>query len=203
MIKLYAWCTPNGYKPIILLEELGLDYELVPVNLGEGAQMRPEYLAINPNGKIPALTEVVDGEEIKVFESGAILIHLAERGGRFLPASGQARAEVLSWLMFQMAGIGPNFGQAHHFRNLDDPDPYAVKRFTREAARLAGILDRRLADRPYLGGDYSIADMAVWPWLRRPDFFGLDMDALPHLRDWHARIAERPAVQRALAIEFG
>ena len=195
MIELYTWTTPNGLKPIIMLEETGLPYRTIPVKL-DGAQHAPEYLRINPNGKIPALVD--DG--VRVFESGAILLHLAEKTGQFLPASGQARADVLSWLFFQMASVGPNFGQLGHFRGAKREDPYPVERFTKEVERLAGVMDGRLAEVEYLGGDYSIADMATIGWARAlGSYLKLDVSRWPHLNAWIERVVARPAVHRAIA----
>ncbi len=202
MIDIYAWKTPNGYKPLIAAEELGLEYHLEPVNLGRGEQKDAAFLAINPNGKIPAL---VDGDRgIRVFESGAILWYLAEREGRLLPEGGQDRALASSWLHFQMANVGPMLGQAYHFRNLEEKDPYGEKRYTDEARRVLGVLDGRLAEAEWLAGDaYTIADIATFPWVRRLEPFGIEPGELPFLEAWIAKIAKRPAVERAYALEFG
>ncbi|MCB9680710.1 MAG: glutathione S-transferase N-terminal domain-containing protein [Alphaproteobacteria bacterium] len=199
MITLYTWGTHNGHKPLILLEELGLPYTLVKVDLGRGHQRQPDYLAINPNGRIPAL---VDGDSV-VFESGAILLHLADREGRFVPPQGPDRAQTLSWLFFQMASVGPMLGQRHHFTSHVDDGPYALQRYDAETHRVLGVLDRRLAQVPWLdGAAYSIADIATFPWVHDPARFGVDPGDVPHLVAWAARIADRPAVQRALAVPF-
>lgn len=201
MIDLYAWHTPNGYKPIVLAEELGIDYRLVPVNLKKQEQKTPEFLAVNPNGKIPAL---VDGEAgVTVFESGAILWYLAEKHRRFLPEAGQARAAASSWLHFQMANVGPMLGQAFHFSHLDEKVPYAEKRYGDEARRVLSVLDGRLGEAEWLGGDdYTIADIATFPWVRHVTAFGLTEEEVPHLTAWVQKIAARPAVERAYAVAF-
>ncbi|MFV2074263.1 MAG: glutathione S-transferase N-terminal domain-containing protein, partial [Thermoanaerobaculales bacterium] len=169
MIDLYTWPTPNGHKVQILLEETGLDYRSHPVNLQEGEQFEPEFLAISPSGKIPVVVDQdgPGGEPLAVFESGAILLYLAEKSGSFLPADPRGRSEVIEWLMFQMGGLGPMLGQAGYFRNkAPEPIPHAVERYTREADRLFGVIDRRLAEGEFLAGGYSIADIACFPWLR-------------------------------------
>ena len=199
-IDLYAWSTPNGYKPIILLEELELPYTLHLVNLGADEQKRPEYLALNPNGKIPTLVD--DG--LVIFESGAILTHLAEQEGRFLPTEKAARAETFVWLFFQVAGLGPNFGQAAHFtrsapEKTDEPLEYATKRYVDEARRLTRVLEQRLSRSEFLGGgEYTVADITTYPWLKAIDHrFDLGCVEQTHLSRWMKTIAERPAVQRA------
>jgi len=170
MIDVYSWATPNGHKVHIMLEECGLPYRAIPVNIGAGDQFKPEFLAISPNNKIPAITDPdgPDGQPISLFESGAILVYLAGKTGRFLPTDVRGRYEVLQWLMFQMGGVGPMLGQNHHFRQYaPEKLPYAIDRYTNEAKRLYGVIERRLAKSPWLGGpEYSIADMATWPWLR-------------------------------------
>lgn len=201
MLKLYSWGTVNGYKPLILLEELGEAYQLVRVNIREGEQKRPDYLRINPNGRIPALVD--ETANVSVFESGAILWYVATKYSRFLAADGQARASAMSWLFFQMSGIGPICGQASHFRSLEEKLPYAIERFTSEANRLWQVLDERLKEATYLAGDeYSIADIATWPWMRAPDRFGLSWKDFPHVRRWFDQLHERPALRKALAIPF-
>ncbi|MDP2310558.1 MAG: glutathione S-transferase N-terminal domain-containing protein [Pseudomonadota bacterium] len=197
---LYTWGTPNGQKPIILLEELGIPYDLVRIDIGKGEQKRPEYLAINPNGRIPAM---VDEEGLTVWESGAILFRLASQHGRFLPVDPQARLDALAWLFWQVGGPGPTLGQAFHFRNREEKLPYAIERFTAEGIRLYTVLEARLAEVPYLAGEYSIADMACWTWMRNGPKMGIDMAAFPHTQRWIDAIALRPAVQRALAVTFG
>jgi GST-like protein len=204
MIDVYSWATPNGHKVHILLEECGLAYRAHPVNIGAGEQFRPEFLAISPNNKIPAIRdpEGPDGQAITLFESGAILLYLAGKTGRFLPPDDRGRYEVLQWLMFQMGGVGPMLGQNHHFR-LYAPEkiPYAIDRYTNEARRLYGVIERRLADSPWLGGeDYSIVDMAVWPWLRNWEKQGITLSDHPHLELWFAAVGSRPAVQRGIAV---
>jgi GST-like protein len=204
MIDVYSWPTPNGHKVHILLEECGLPYRAHPVNIGAGDQFRPEFLAISPNNKIPAIRdpEGPDGEPITLFESGAILLYLAGKTGRFLPPGDRGRYEVLQWLMFQMGGVGPMLGQNHHFR-LYAPDriPYAIDRYTNEARRIYGVIERRLAASLWLGGGaYSIADMAVWPWLRNWEKQGITLSDHPHLERWFAAVGERPAVQRGIAV---
>ncbi|MBL8328764.1 MAG: glutathione S-transferase N-terminal domain-containing protein [Rubrivivax sp.] len=204
MIEVYSWATPNGHKVHVMLEECGLPYRAHPVNIGTGEQFAPEFLAISPNNKIPAITdpEGPDGRPISLFESGAILLYLASKTGRFLPEGTRERFEVLQWLMFQMGGVGPMLGQAHHFR-LYAPEkiPYAIERYTNEARRLYGVMDRRLARSRYLGGEsYSIADIAVFPWLRSWKNQGIDWADHPHLKGWFDEVAARPAVQRGVEV---
>ena len=204
MIEVYSWPTPNGHKVHIMLEECGLPYRVHPVDIGAGAQFEPGFLAISPNNKIPAITDPdgPEGAPISLFESGAILLYLAGKTGRFLPAGTAARYEVLQWLMFQMGGVGPMLGQAHHFRiYAPEKIPYAVDRYTNEARRLYGVMDKRLARSRYLGGpDYSIADIAVYPWLRSWKNQGIDWNEFPHLRGWFDEIGARPAVQRGCEV---
>jgi GST-like protein len=204
MIEVYSWPTPNGHKVHIMLEECGLPYRVHPVDIGAGAQFEPGFLAISPNNKIPAITDPdgPEGAPISLFESGAILLYLAGKTGRFLPAGTAARYEVLQWLMFQMGGVGPMLGQAHHFRiYAPEKIPYAVDRYTNEARRLYGVMDRRLAQSPYLGGpEYSIADIAVYPWLRSWMNQGIDWNDFPHLRAWFDEVGARPAVQRGCEV---
>jgi GST-like protein len=204
MIEVYSWATPNGHKVHIMLEECGLPYRAIPVDIGAGDQFEPGFLAISPNNKIPALVDPdgPDGQPISLFESGAILLYLAGKTGRFLPESTRAKYEVLQWLMFQMASVGPMLGQAHHFRvYAPEKIPYAVDRYTNEARRLYGVMNRRLAQSRYLGGpDYSIADMAVFPWLRSWKNQGITWDDYPHLKGWFDEIAKRPAVQRGVEV---
>jgi len=204
MIEVYSWATPNGHKVHIMLEECGLPYRVHPVDIGTGAQFAPEFLAISPNNKIPAITDPdgPDGRPISLFESGAILLYLAGKIGRFLPAGTAAKYEVLQWLMFQMGGVGPMLGQAHHFRiYAPEKIPYAVDRYTNEAKRLYGVMNKRLAKSKYLGGgEYSVADMAVYPWLRSWKNQGIDWNDHPHLRGWFDEIGARPAVQRGCEV---
>ncbi|HSV77735.1 MAG TPA: glutathione S-transferase N-terminal domain-containing protein [Ramlibacter sp.] len=203
-MKVYSWPTPNGHKVHIMLEECGLPYEAIPVDIGAGDQFKPEFLAISPNNKIPAIVDPdgPDGQPISLFESGAILVYLAARTGRLLPAGDRARYEVLQWLMFQMGGVGPMLGQAHHFRQYaPEKLPYAIDRYTNEARRLYGVIDRRLGESPWLGGaEYSIADIATFPWLRSWERQGVVMDDFPDLKKWFDTIAARPAVQRGVQV---
>jgi len=204
MIEVFTWATPNGHKVHIMLEECGLPYNAVPVNIGAGQQFEPDFLAVSPNNKIPALTdpEGPDGRPISLFESGAILIYLAAKTGKFLPRSDRERFEVLQWVMFQMGGVGPMLGQVHHFR-LYAPEkiPYAIDRYTNEGKRLYGVIDKRLSQSPWLGGnDYSIADIATFPWLRNWKNQGIEMAEYPHLEKWFNTIAARPAVQRGVEV---
>jgi GST-like protein len=203
-ITVYSWATPNGHKVHIMLEECGLSWQAIPVNIGAGEQFRPEFLEISPNNKIPALVDPdgPDGEPIALFESGAILVYLAARTGRFLPAGDRARYEVLQWLMFQMGSVGPMLGQCHHFRMYaPEKIPYAIDRYTNEARRLYGVIDKRLARSEWLGGaEYSIADMATFPWLRSWQNQGVELEDYPHLQRWFHTVAERPAVQRGVKV---
>lgn len=203
-IDVYTWPTPNGHKVHIMLEECGLAYAVHAVDIGAGDQFRPDFLAISPNNRIPAIvdSEGPDGRPIALFESGAILVYLAAKTGRFMPRSERHKYEVLQWLMFQMGGVGPMLGQNHHFR-LYAPEklPYAIDRYTNEAKRLYGVIDKRLARSEWLGcGEYSIADMATWPWLRNWKNQGIDLDDYPHLQSWFRRIEQRPAVQRGVQV---
>ena len=204
MLDLYFWTTPNGYKVTILLEELGLEYRVIPVHIGKGEQFNRDFLKISPNNKIPALVDhaAADGKPMTLFESGAIMMYLAEKGGwRFMPAELRKRYDVVQWLMFQMGGVGPMLGQAHHFRRYaKEQIPYAIERYTQEATRLYRVLDKRLGEAEYLAGEYSIADMAVYPWLRPYKWQGQDIAAWPNLQRWYSAIRERPAVQRGLAV---
>ncbi len=201
MIDLHTWKTPNGRKVSVFLEEAGLPYRVVPVNLGEGAQHAPEFLALNPNGRIPAIVDHdAPGGPLAVFESGAILIYLAEKTGRFLPTEPRARADALAWLMFQMAGVGPMMGQASWFANsAPEPAPLALERYVNESRRLMTVLDGRLADRAYLAGEYGIADMATFPWIDAA-WPLLGGDAMPHLGAWRERVGARPAVRRGMQV---
>jgi len=203
MIDLHAWPTPNGYKISILLEELGLPYNVVPVDIGAGDQFKPEFLAISPNNRMPAIVDSdgPDGRPISVFESGAILWYLADQHGRFLPKETRARTAVHEWLMFQMASVGPMLGQSGHFRQYaPEPIKYAIDRYSNEAKRIWGVLDKRLGGRDWVAGDYSIADMAIFPWLRFPDRHGVDLEQYPNVKRWRAAIDARPAVQRGLKL---
>ncbi len=207
MIDVYSWATPNGHKVHIMLEETGLPWRAHAVNIGAGDQFAPEFLAISPNNKIPAIVDSegprrADGAPFSLFESGAILIYLAEKTGQFLPADPAARHETLQWLMFQMGGLGPMLGQAHHFRvYAPEKIEYAYNRYTNEAKRLYTVMDTRLAQSAYLAGDeYTIADIAAFPWTRSWQNQGIDLDALPNVKRWHEAIAARPAVQRGVEV---
>lgn len=208
-IELYFWPTPNGWKISIALEEMDLPYELKPVAIGEGAQFKPEFLKISPNNRMPAIVDPAGpgGEPISVFESGAILQYLGRKTGKFYPADERARVMVDEWLFWQMANVGPMFGQASHFRNyapklVDDPVKidYSVQRYNNEVNRLCGVLDRRLEGRDHVAGAYSIADMALYPWVKLAMLYGQDMAAFARVSAWLERIAARPAVQRGLAV---
>jgi GST-like protein len=203
-IEVWSWPTPNGHKVHIALEELGLPYTVVPVNIGAGEQFRPEFLAITPNHRIPAIVDPdgPGGKSLALFESGAILIYLAEKTGRLIPADPAARYACLQWLMFQMGGVGPMFGQYGHFHTYA-PEKllYAMDRYAKEVQRLHRVLEKRLAQAEYLAGDeYSIADIATFPWLRFPERRGVDLAEFPSVRRWHDAIATRPAVQRGVEV---
>jgi len=207
MIDLYTWKTPNGRKASIMLEEVGLPYRVVPVDLGAGAQHAPEFLALNPNGRIPVIVDQdVPGGPLTVIESGAILVHLAEKTGRLLPTGVRERSETMQWLMFQMAGIGPMLGQASWFANsAPEKIPYAIERYVNESARLFGVLDVRLGEREFLAGAYSIADIATYPWVAVawPIFTAMMPDTvgkLGRLAAWLERVAARPAVARGMSV---
>jgi GSH-dependent disulfide-bond oxidoreductase len=204
MIEVYSWATPNGHKLHIMLEECGLPYRAIPIDIGAGDQFKPDFLAISPNNKIPAIVDSdgPDGQPISMFESGAILLYLAGKTGRFLPADTRGKYEALQWLMFQMGGVGPMLGQAHHFRiYAPEKIPYAVERYTNEARRLYGVMNKRLGTSTYLAGpSYSIADIAVFPWLRSWRNQGIDWTDYPHLKGWFDEIAARPAVKRGVEV---
>ena len=208
VIDVYSWPTPNGHKVHIMLEEcgykLGRDWLAHPIHIGQGEQFTPEFLTISPNNKIPALVDPVgpDGKPISVFESGAILLYLAAKTGKFLPKSDRAKFEVLQWLMFQMGGVGPMLGQNHHFRiYAPEKIPYAIDRYTNEARRLYGVMDKQLALGKYIAGSsYSIADMAIYPWLRNWKNQGIDWADFPRLKEWFDLIGERPAVKRGCEV---
>ncbi len=204
MIDLYTWPTPNGHKIHIMLEECQLPYRVHAVNIGTGDQFHPDFLKISPNNKIPAMVDPQgpDGQPISLFESGAMLVYLAAKTGRFMPQGDRARYEVLQWLMFQMGGVGPMLGQAHHFR-IYAPEriEYAVNRYTNEAKRLYGVMDKRLQTSQWMGGSsYSIADIAIVPWLRSWQNQGIGWADFPHLNVWFDLIAARPAVQKAVQV---
>lgn len=199
MIDLYTWVTPNGYKASIVLEELGVPYEVHPIDIMKDDQFAPDYLKISPNGKIPAIVDRDNG--MALMESGAILIYLADKYGRFLPHEGEPRYRVLEWLMWQMGGIGPMLGQAHHFLQFNKgKSAYAEARYAKEAQRLYGVLDRRLEGRAFIVDDYSIADVATWPWIARFEWQGIDLNEFPNVKRWYVDIASRPAVQKGYQI---
>ena len=203
MIDLYTWTTPNGRKVSIMLEELGLPYHVHPVNIGQREQFKPEYVAINPNSKIPAIVdpEGPDGKPMTLMESGAILVYLAEKTGKLLPASARGKYDALQWLMFQMGGVGPIFGQVHHFlRAAKEAVPYAIERYTKETRRLYGVLNERLKDREYLADGYSIADIATYPWVARYEWHKTALEDFPHVKRWFDMISARPAVQRGMKV---
>ncbi len=208
MIDVHSWPTPNGHKVHIMLEEcelrLGRDWRVHPVNIGKGDQFEPAFLKISPNNKIPALVDPdgPDGQPISLFESGAILLYLAAKTGKFLPKSDRAKFKVLEWLMFQMGGVGPMLGQNHHFRQYaPEKIGYAIDRYTNEARRLYGVMDRQLEAQKFIAGNqYSIADIAIFPWLRNWQNQGIDWADFPHLKQWFDAIAARPAVQRGVAV---
>ncbi len=200
MIDLYTWTTPNGRKVSIALEEMGLPYTVHPVPIRTGVQKEPPFLAINPNGRIPAIVDREAGD-FAVFESGAILIYLAEKSGLFMPSEIKARSVVIQWLMWQMGGLGPMHGQANVFnRYFPEKIPAVIKRYQDETKRLFTVMNTRLADHAFLAGDYSIADMASWPWVMQHDWAGVPIDDLPHLQRWLAEIGERPAVKRGFDV---
>ena len=201
MIDVYSWSTPNGHKIHIMLEECGLSYRLHPVDIGKGEQFEPEFLAISPNNKIPAMTDSdgPDGKPVSLFESGAMLVYLAGKTSKFLGKTDRERYDTLQWLMFQMGGVGPMLGQTHHFRNYaPEKIEYAINRYTNETSRLYGVMDRQLAKTGahIAGRNYTIADIAIWPWLRNWKGQGQNMDDHPHLKRWFEAIGERPAVKR-------
>ena len=203
MIDLYYWTTPNGHKITMFLEEVGLEYRIVPVNINTGAQFDPAFLAIAPNNRIPAIVDRAPaggGEPLSVFESGAILEYLAHKSGRLLPADLRGRVQVMQWLFWQMANLGPMAGQNHHFaRYAPEPIPYAIERYVRETNRLYGVLNTRLAGRDFLADDYSIADIACYPWIVPHERQGQKLEHFPHLRRWFETIRARPATVRAYA----
>jgi GST-like protein len=201
MIDLYYWTTPNGHKITIFLEETGLPYKIIPINIGKGEQFQRDFLAVSPNNRIPAMIDHAPadgGKPIPVFESGAMLLYLADKTGQFIPRDLRGRTQALEWLFWQMANLGPNSGQNNHFSNYAvDKIPYAMDRYRNEVNRLYGVLDRRLADRDYVAGDYSIADMASYPWIVPWERQGQKLDDFPNVKRWFEAIRERPAVKRA------
>ena len=204
MIDLYTWTTPNGRKVSVMLEECGLPYRVHEINIGKDEQFTPEFQAINPNGRIPAIidSDGPDGKSITMFESGAILIYLAGKTGKFLPKSARNKYDALQWLMFQMGGVGPMFGQTHHFlRAAKEKIPYGIERYSKETRRLYGVLDKRLAHQPYLAaGEYTIADMATYPWIARHEWHEVALEEFPNVKRWFDAIGARPAVRRGMDV---
>ncbi len=199
MIDLYTWTTPNGRKVSIMLEELGVDYAVHAIDIGAGDQQSPEFLALSPNNKIPAIVDNDSGTVL--MESGAILLYLADKYGQFMPTERKSYWRAMEWLMWQMGGVGPFLGQVHHFVHFNPGKaPYAEERFTAEAHRLYGVLNTRLAGRDYIVDQYSIADIATWPWISRFEWQQIDLQQYPNVRDWYLRIAERPAVERGYQV---
>ena len=203
MIDLYTWTTPNGRKVSIMLEECGLPYTVHPVNIGQGDQFKPEFVAINPNSKIPAIVDSdgPDGRPYAMMESGAILLYLAGKTGKFLPQSVRGKYDAMQWLMFQMGGVGPMFGQVHHFlRSAKEMVPYAIERYTKETRRLYGVLNDRLKSHEYLADEYSIADIATYPWVARFEWHKTDLAEYPQVKRWFDKLSARPAVQRGMKV---
>ena len=202
MIDIYFWPTPNGYKITVMCEEVGLKYNIVPVNIGAGDQFKPEFLKISPNNRMPAIIDHdgPDGKPIAIFESGAILMYLAEKTGKLMPSDTRGKYNVMQWLMFQMASVGPMLGQAHHFRvYAPEKLEYAINRYTNEAKRIYNVIDKQLSQSDYIAGDYSIADIAIYPWLVPHNMQGQNLDDTPHLKKWFEGIRVRPAVQAGFA----
>ena len=205
MIDLYTWGTPNGRKVSILLEELGVEYTARSINIGKSEQFTDEFVSINPNSKIPAIVDhdTSDGKTLSLFESGAILIYLAEKYEKFLPASGAERHKTIQWLMFQMGGPGPIFGQVHHFlRAAPEPVPYAIERYGKETQRLYAVLDKQLSISQFLTDEYSIADMATYPWVARHESHKIDLNSYPNVKRWFDELGQREAVQKGMAVPF-
>ncbi|HUN50835.1 MAG TPA: glutathione S-transferase N-terminal domain-containing protein [Candidatus Sulfotelmatobacter sp.] len=204
MIDLYTWGTPNGRKVSVALEELGLQYQVFPINITKNEQFAPDFLRISPNNKIPAIVDHEPpwgGGPYALFESGAILVYLADKTGKLIPPGPRGRYDCLQWLMFQMGGLGPMLGQAHHFRRFAPEQlPYAIKRYTDETARLYGVLNKRLGEAEYLAGDYSIADIASYPWIARHEWQGQKLEDFPNLKRWYEANAARPAVKRGFEV---
>ncbi len=202
MIDVYFWPTPNGYKVTVMCEEVGLEYKVIPINIGAGDQFKPEFLKLSPNNKMPAIVDHdgPGGQPIAIFESGAILIYLAEKTGKLMPPDTRGKYNVVQWLMFQMGTVGPMLGQAHHFRRYaPEKLEYAIDRYTNEAKRIYNVIDRRLGETPYLAGEYSIADIATYPWLVPHSMQGQNLDDFPNLKRWYGENRARPAVQRGFA----
>ena len=202
MIQLYTWGTPNGKKASIMLEEIGMPYEVHPINIGQRDQFKSEYLAINPNNKIPSIIDPdgPGGKPFTLFESGAILIYLAEKSGKLWPGDLRQRYTVIQWLMFQMGGVGPMFGQANYFYRLEEKIPFAIERFHKEALRLYGVLEKALGKNEFLSGEYSIADIATYPWVWRHEMHHVRLEDFPSVKRWYDSISDRPAVKRGMEI---
>jgi GST-like protein len=202
MIQLYTWGTPNGKKASIMLEEIGMPYEVHPINIGQRDQFKSEYLAINPNNKIPSIIDPdgPGGKPFTLFESGAILMYLAEKSGKLWPADLRQRYTVIQWLMFQMGGVGPMFGQANYFYRLEEKIPFAIERFHKEALRLYGVLEKALGKNEFLSGEYSIADIATYPWVWRHEIHHVRLEDFPSVKRWYDSISDRPAVKRGMEI---
>ena len=203
VIDLYTWGTPNGRKVSIMLEEVGLPYNVHPIDIGKGDQFTPEFVAICPNSKIPAIVDQAgpDHKPFALFESGAILLYLAYKTGKLLPSRVVDQFEVIQWLMFQMGGVGPMFGQVHHFlRAAPEPVPYAIERYSKETRRLYGVLNTRLGKQEYLGSEYSVADIATYPWVARYDWHKVDLGDFPSVKRWFDQLGERPAVKKGMAV---
>lgn len=202
MIDLYFWSTPNGWKVSVMLEECGLDYEVHAIHIGKGDQFKPEFMAISPNNRIPAIVDRdAPGGELAIFESGAILVYLAEKSGSFLPSDLHRRYDVMQWLFWQVGGLGPMAGQLGHFKNYSEVQiEYAIDRYGNEYDRLLGVMEHRLSDRPYLAGEYSIADIAAWPWVRSHERLGQSLDQFQNLKNWFDTIGARPAVQKGVEL---
>lgn len=203
MIDLYTWKTPNGYKVSVMLEEVGLPYEVHPINLSNGDQFRPEFLAVSPNNKIPAIVDGdgPDGKPYSLFESGAILMYLADKTGKLIATETRTRYEVTQWLMFQMGGVGPMFGQAHHFmRSAPEKIPYSIERYRKETRRLYGVMDKQLAEHEFLAGDYSIADIATYPWVARYRRHEVRLEEFSNVKRWFDAVSSRPAVRRGMEV---
>ena len=199
MIDLYTWTTPNGRKASIMLEEIGLPYAVHSINISKDEQFAPDFLKISPNNRIPAIVDRDNG--LSLMESGAILIYLADKCGKLMPKSGDGRYKVIEWLMWQMGGVGPMFGQVHHYTKYNPGKaPYAEERYLKEAHRLYGVMNKKLGETPYLAGDYSIADIATWPWISRFEWQQIDLDKYPNVKRWYVSIANRPAVQKGYQV---
>src|ERR1700741_1565810 len=203
MIELYTWGTPNGRKVSVMLEECGLAYNVHRINIGAGEQFAPNYVAINPNGKIPSIVDPdgPDGKPIAMMEAGAVLVYLAGKIGKFRPLSARGKDDALQWLMFQMGGVGPMFGQAHHFmRAKKDEIPYGSERYGNEAKRLYAVMDKRLAEKNHFAGEYSIADIAIYPWVARHEWHRVDLAGFPNVKRWYDAVGARPAVVKGMAV---